>query len=156
MAKIKIAGIRQFGNLAQITIAPFPLFAYHLEFILCPLAANGINLEFIAAQGTTPENMGLILGIKRAHSVASLGILQEKKRIWPAGQISHQEGVGMISIFPHRNQAAVISNFLSAIHEIGIKLLAVNLSLSSISALIEEIYIAEALGALSDYFHLPG
>lgn len=156
MAKIKIAGIRQVGNLAQVTIAPFPLTPSHLDFILSPLAINGINIEFIAAQGTSPDNMGLILGIKRAYIAASLGILKEKKRIWPPGEISHQEGIGMISLFPHGKQAAVIGNFLSALQESGTKLLAVNFSLSAVSALIEEIYIPNVLNSLSDYFYLPG
>lgn len=156
MVKIKIAGIRQAENLAQITIAPFPLSPYHLEYILSPLARNGINLEFFAALGTSPENTGVILGIKRAQIAASLGILKEKKRIWPPGEISHQEGVGMISIFPHGRQAAVISNFLSALQEAGIRILATNFSLSAISALMEESYIPEALSSLSDYFYLPG
>lgn len=156
MAKIKIAGIRQLANLAQITIAPFPLSPSHLDFILSPLAMNGINLEFIAAHGTSPENMGLILGIKRAYIAASLGILKEKKRIWPPGEISHQEGVGMISLFPHGKQAAVIAHFLSAFQESGTKLLAINFSLSAVSALIEEIYMPQALSSFSDYFYLPG
>ncbi|MGB9700161.1 MAG: hypothetical protein ACPL5I_12340 [Thermodesulfobacteriota bacterium] len=156
MGKIKIAGLRQLTNLAQITIAPFPLAAYHLDFILSPLATNGINLEFFAAQGISSESMGLILAVKKSHIAAALGILQEKKKIWPAGEISHQEGVAMLSLFPHGKQALVISNFISALQEKGIRLLATNLSLSAISALMEEIYIPEALSSLSDYFYLPG
>lgn len=156
MGKIKIAGIRQVSSLAQITIAPFPLSPYYLDFILSPLAVNGINLEFIAAQGTSPENAGLILAVKKSHIAASLGILQAKKKIWPAGEIYYQEGVAMLSLFPHGKQAAVISNFLSAFQERGINLLATNFSLSAISALIEEIHIPEALSSLSDYFQLSG
>lgn len=156
MTKIKIAGIRQLTNLTRITIAPFPISPYYLDFILSPLALNGINLEFVALQGTSAESTGLILAIKQTHRVASLGLLKEKKRIWPPAEISHQEGVGMISLFPHGKQAAVISNFISALQEKGIKILAINFSLSAISALIQEIYLPEALSSLSDYFRLPG
>ncbi len=156
MAKIRVAGIRQMENLALITIAPFPLSSYYLDYILSPLAANGINLEFIAAQGASPDNMGLAIGLKRAHIAAALGILKEKRKIWPKGEIYYQEGVGMISLFPHGKRAAIISNFLSALQEKGIKPLALNLSLAAVCAIIEEIYIPQALNSLSDYFYLAG
>ena len=156
MRKIKIAGIRQVLNLSQIEVLSLPIRFYGAAKILTPLAENGINLEFIVAHGRAEAMMDIILGLKRNHIAAALGLLQEMRERFRVEEIRSRDGMAMISLFPHGNRAAVMGNFLSAFRDAGVRLLTISFSLSAISGIIEEHLIPDALSALSDYFELPG
>ena len=156
MKKIKIAGLRQVPNLSQIEVLSLPRRAVSMGKALAPLAENGINLEFIVAHSNADETVDLVLGIQRNHIAAALGLLQGMREKLGMGEVRSRDRVGMISLFPHGNRAAVIGNFFSAFRDAGIKLLTVTFSLSAISGLIEESLIPDALNALSEYFDLPG
>lgn len=154
--KIKIAGLRQVINLGQITITSFSIPSCPLNYLLAPLAENQINLEFLLFHQSSPQMMNLVLAVKHAQIAAALGLLRKNKEIMPTGEVFSREGIGMISLFPHKNQAAVVANFLAAFQEAGVKILAMNLSLSAISALVAELSIPDVINSLSDYFSWTG
>ena len=156
MKKIKIAGIRQILNLSQIDVLCLPRETGSIGKVLAPLAENRINLEFIVAQAHADETVDLVLGVQRNHIASALGLLQGLKEKFGVAEVRSRDGLGMISLFPHGNRAAVIGNFLSAFRDAGIKLFTISFSLSAISVLIGESFIPDALSALSEYFELPG
>ncbi len=133
-----------------------PMGSYGVAKILTPLAESGINLEFIVANSGANETMDLVLGVQRNHIAAALGLLQGLKGKSGLPEIRSRDPVGLISLFPHGNRAAVIGNFISAFQDAGIKLLATSFTLSALSASIEEALVPEALKALIEYFELPG
>jgi len=156
MKKIKVAGIRQVSNLAQINVHSLPLPKINLAKILAPLSDNSINLEFIVSQEQKGEMATLILGVQRKNIAAALGLLKGMKENLGIEEISSKDGRGMISLFPHGNRAMVVAHFFSALQDAGIKLSALSFSLSAISGLIDEDLLADSLKALSEYFELPG
>ena len=156
MKKIKIAGIRQILDLSQIDILSLPAQSGHLARVLTPLAENRINLEFIMAHTSVHGTQDLILGVKRNYITAALGLVQGMRGNIPFQEMVCRDRVGMISLFPHGNRAAVIGNFLSAFLSGGIKPVAISLSLSAISGLMEERLLPRALNLLSDLFELTG
>ncbi len=156
MKKIKISGIRQVTNLSQVEVFSRPARMANPVQILTLLGENGINLEFIVIHGQTDETLDLIFGVKRNYIAATLGLLRGMEKKFGMEEVRSQDGVGMVSLFPHRNQATVIENFFTAFQEAGIKLLSISFSLAAISGLIEENLIPDAVNALSAYFELPG
>src|SRR3989304_3215832 len=105
MQKVPIAGIRQVLHLSQIEVLSLPPRWAHAARILTPLAGNNINLEFVFLHGGVGETLDLVLGVKRDHLAAALGLLQATKENSRIGEIRSRDGVALISLFPHRNQA---------------------------------------------------
>jgi len=156
MKKIKVAGLRQVTNLSQVELSSLPMGLSQTAQILTLLAENGINLEFVVTHAQADATIDLAFGVHRNHIAAALGLLRGMRGKFDLEEVHSQDGVGMISLFPHGSRAAVIGNFLSAFKDAGIKLLTISFSLSAISGLLEESLIPDALNALSEYFELPG
>jgi len=156
MKKIKVAGLRQVLNLSQIEVLSLPRRLEIMDEALALLAENGINLEFIVAHPHARETMDLVLGVQRNRIAATLGLLQGLKGEFGIEEIRARDEVGMVSLFPHGNRAAVIGHFFSAFQDAGVKPLAITFSLSAISGLTEERFLPDILRALSEYFELPG
>ena len=156
MKKIGVAGIRQVLGLSQVEVLCLPRGLENIVRILAPLAKNGINLEFFQAHSLEEENFDLVLGVRRGAIAATLGLLQGSRDNWARVEVRSREPVGVVSLFPHGNRAAVIGGFLSAFREAEIPLLAINFSLSALSGLLEESRVPEAIRALNEYFQLPG
>jgi aspartokinase len=156
MKKIRVAGIRQVLGLSQVEVLCLPRKLENIARILAPLARNGINLEFLQAHSLAEENFDVILGVRRGSIAAALGLLQGLREDLGRTEVRSREPVGVVSLFPHGNRAAVIGGFLSAFREAEIPLLAINFSLSALSGLLEESQVPEAIRALNEYFQLPG
>jgi len=155
MKKIRIAGLRQMSNLAQIDLLSMPKRPGSSAKALAPLAENGINLDFLVIHSPTPETINLVLALHRNHLASAMGLLQAAREKTLTQEIAVQDQVGMVSIFPHGNRPAVLAHFLSAFRDAGSKLPTISVSLSAISGLIEERLIPDALNTLGEYFELP-
>jgi aspartate kinase len=156
MKKIKVAGLRPVTSLSQINVLCLSRRTDTLAKILAPLADNRINIEFLVTHSSEEKTLDLVLAVRRNDIAAALGLLRGTGDHGNRVEIRSRDSVGMISLFPHRNRPGVIGNFFLAFREAGIQVLAVNFSLSAISALVEEDQVPEALKALSEYFDLTG
>ena len=157
MSKIKIGGIIQSKQLGQVGVMSIPDRPGLGGYILGALGKEGINIQFIV-QTVDLNGRGII---DFCIDLKDLGrTLQVLDRIQPlSGQekVKHHSPVAIISIFgPHfRERPSIAGTMFQALGDAGINILAISTSISTLSCVIEEALLPEAVQAISEAFELP-
>ncbi len=157
MKKIKIGGIIQNLDLAEVGILSAPDQPGVAGRILGALGKDGINLQFIVHTADLAGRANIVFCIDRK----DLGrTIQTLERIQPDGgfeKITHHSPVGIISIFgPHfREKPDIAGTMFGALGDMGINILAISTSISSLSCVIEEALLPDAVKAICGVFELP-
>ncbi len=156
MKKIKVAGLRQVLDLAQVEVLALPNHHGNWVRTLASLADQGINLEFLVVRLCPDDTLDVTLGVRRSYIAALLGLLRGTGGKSGEVEILSRDPVAMISLFPHGNRADVIGNFLSAFRDVRTEVWSIAYSLSAVSVLIDPQQVPKVLAVLGEYFELPG
>ena len=153
MEKSLISGILQRANLNSFMISSI-VEAGNVGQIFRRLAQERINIEFInqVPQKNGYNNVILCVDSKNAHF--ALALLEEIKPVIKAREIYPLNQVGILSIYPHREHALVISIIVQALSGAKIPLLAMGSSISAISCVISHEKVPDAIKVLSNEFGL--
>jgi aspartokinase len=157
MGKVKIGGIIQSKQLAQvgvISILDRPGFA---EKIFAALGKEGINIQFIVQSVDRSGRGNTIFCIERKDLEETVNVLTRIQSFLGLERVIHHSPVGIISIFgPHfREKPSLAGMMFSALGDAGINILAVSTSISTLSCVIEEGLLPQAVQAISEVFELP-
>lgn len=157
MSKIKIGGIIQNKNLAQISVLGIPEQVEIAGQIFTILGEEGINVQFIVQ---TPDILGawsIVFCIDENDLGKTLKTLKEKLLGSESQKIIHHSPVAIVSIFgPHfREKPAIAGKMFSTLEQAGINILAISTSISTLSCVISESALPEAVRVLSGEFELP-
>jgi len=148
-----ISGILQRLDLCAFMISSVPETADTGQ-IFRDLAQNKINIEFINQLSLKNGYRNVLLCVDQSNRYSASTELEKLKTIIHAREIVQLQKVGMLSIFPHKEQAFVISMIIRSLTAEGIPALAMGNSLSSVSCLIDEEKIPDAIQCLSKEFGL--
>ncbi len=157
MKKIKIGGIIQNLDLAEVGILSAPDQPGVAGRILGALGKDGINLQFIVHTADLAGRANIVFCIDRKDLARTIQTLE---RIQPDGgfeKITHHSPVGIISIFgPHfREKPDIAGTMFAALGDMGINILAISTSISTLSCVIEEALLPDAVKAICEVFELP-
>jgi aspartokinase len=156
MSKIKIGGIIQSRDLAQVGITSTPD-QRRAGALFKNLGAQGINIQFISEAVNGSGQRSLVFCVEKSDLPATLNLL----RIGPEGiertRIVTHSPVGIVSVFgPHfREKPSIAGTMFSALENSGIQILAISTSISTLSCVIEENSLPQAVQVISEVFELP-
>mgnify|MGYP001439518501 CR=1 FL=1 len=157
MEKLKIGGIIQNLDLAHVGVLSAPDHPGVAGKILGVLGSEGINIQFIVHSIDLTGRGNIVFCIERNDLDRTLRILE---RIQPEGsyeKVTHHAPVGIISIFgPHfREKPAIAGTMFAALGGMGINILAISTSISTLSCVIDEALLPDAVKAICEAFELP-
>lgn len=157
MAKIKIGGIIQNTNLAQVAILGIAGQLGAAGKIFAILGAEGINVQFIVQIVDSLIEGNVVFCVDQKDLERTLETLEKKPSWGRAQKIIYHSPVAIISIFgPHfREKPGLAGRMFSALEEAGIDILAISTSISTLSCVIAEPFLTQAVQALTEAFELP-
>ena len=153
MEKSLISGILQRVNLNSFMISSI-VEGGSVGQIFRRLAQERINIEFINQVPQKNGDNNVILCVDNKHTHFALALLEEIKSVIKAREICPLDKVGILSIYPHREHALVISIIIQALSGAEIPFLAMGSSISAISCVISEEKVPDAIRVLSKEFGL--
>ena len=153
MEKRLLSGVLQRTNLSALMISHIAE-SGNAGQVFQRLSQNRINLEFI---NQIPHKNGcnsVILCVDKKDTHSTLASLEEIKSSIKAQDIFPLAKAGILSMFPHREHAAITGIIIQTLSTADIPLLAMASSISAISCVIEEEKVPDALSLLSKEFGL--
>jgi aspartate kinase len=153
----KIGGILQKRELAKIGIMSIPDRPGVAEAILGALGSRKINCPFIVHHIDLNHLDNIVVCVARNQLEAALDALEEAKEAVGEMVVTYEEEVGIVSIFgPHfGDRPGIAGAMFSALASAGINILAISTSISTVSCLISEHDMDEAVQALEEAFQGP-
>jgi len=148
-----ISGILQRLNLNAFMISSV-LETADVGRIFRRLSQNQINIEFVNQISLNNGSSNVILCVDSSMMCSASTELQKLKPLIHVRDIVPLYKVGVLSIFPHKEHAFVIHTIIHSLNDADIPLLAMGNSLSSISCVIGEKKVPEAIRRLSKEFGL--
>jgi len=155
--KIKIGGIIQKRHLAKIGVMSIPDRPGVAGALFSALGERGINVPFIVHTIDINNLDNIVLCVAPEDLGAALDALNTVKETIGAKEIVYVGEVGIVSVFgPHFGERPGIAGAMfSALASVGINILAISTSISSISCVVDINDMDEAVRALEEAFELP-
>ncbi len=155
--KIKIGGIIQKRNLAQVGVMSIPDRPGVAGAVFGALGARGINIPFIVHTIDLNNLDNIVMCVALEDLDAALQALNTVKGTVGAEEVVHEGEVGMVSVFgPHfAERAGIAGAIFSALASAGVNILAISTSISSTSCLVDVTDMDETVRALEQAFELP-
>ena len=156
-AKIKAGGIIRNQRLARIGVLSAPDRPGLASAVLRALVEKSINVEFIVQCVDLTDHSHVVLCVKDEDLDAALAALAPVKDAVAAGAIVGQRNVALVSVFgpDFRERPAVAGGVFEALAGAGINIIAISTSISTVSCLIDEGRVDDAVVALRNHFELP-
>jgi len=148
-----ISGILQRADLKAFSLASL-VETRNVGTVLQRLAEHRINIEFVNQTPHKNGSIDVILCVDKKDVQSTHALLEEIRTTLCAGEISPLGGVGILSLFPHREHAVIAGMIMQTLSDGHIPLFAMASSLSAISCVIQEEQILAALSLLSRKFGL--
>jgi len=157
MKKIKIGGIIQSKQLAQVGVMSLPDHPGLAGKVLETIGKEAINVQFIVESVDQYGRSNIFFCVDQKDLEDILRILQQLQPTVGHLKVVHQAPVGIISVFgPHfRERPAIAGTMFTALGKAGINIMAISTSISTLSCVIEEGLLPEAVKAISEAFELP-
>jgi aspartokinase len=157
MRKVKIGGIIQSKQLAQVGVLSTPDQPGLAGKILGALGKEGINIQFIVQSADLFGRGNIIFCIDQEDLGETLRVLNQEKLSMGYEKVIYRSPVAIVSVFgPHfREKPAIAGTMFTALGNSGIDILAISTSISSLSCVIEETLLPQAVNAISEAFELP-
>lgn len=157
MGKIKASGIIQNINLAKIGVMSVPDRPGIASAVLGALGERNINVQFIVQAIDLNNKTHMILCVAEDDLEAAILAIEEVKSKVQAEEVICQSNVAIVSVFgPHfRDHPGIAGVAFSALASVGINILTISTSISTISCVIDGDRVAEAVEALRETFDVP-
>ncbi len=156
MERPKAGGIIQNLNLAKIGVMSLPDRPGIAGIVLNTLSEKNVNVQFISHTSDINSRANIIICINMDDLDKSRSAMESIKDKVEAKEIVYQENVAMVSVYgPHfKDQPGIAALAFSALASVGVNILAISTSISTISCLIEGEKISKAIDALKTAFNV--
>lgn len=154
--KIKIGGIVDQQNLTMYGITSLKDRPGSAAKVLTLLAKENINIEYITEGGCKNDSATMIFCVN-SESAAKVDEIIKKNIEEHSQKIRKCEYVCILGVYgPHfREKPAIAAHFCQTLGEVGVNILGLSSSISTISAIIDIRERDKALKALMNVFELP-
>ena len=155
--KFQIGGIIRKRDLARIGIMGIPDRPGVAGAIFSALGSEGINCPFIVHTFDLSNQDSLALCVAQSQLAAALEVLESVGNTVGAKKVVYTGEVAMIAVFgPHFGERPGVAGVMfSALASVGINILAISTSISSLSCVIEADQLDKATQALQEAFERP-
>lgn len=157
MGKVKAGGVIQNTGLALVGVMAVPDKPGVAGAILKTLAQSGLNVQFIVQLLDLDDNAHVVFCVDQDDLSTSLAVLGEVKAEIGAQEITYKGDVAIVSIFgpDFRERPGIAGTMFSALAGVGINILSISTSISTVSCVVESDDVAPATEALQEAFDLP-
>ncbi|MBM4464752.1 MAG: ACT domain-containing protein [Chloroflexi bacterium] len=157
MEKIKIGGVIKNSNLAKIGIMGIPDRPGVAGAILSALGREGINVEFIVQCIDLNNQDHVVFCVAQDDLEAALDILEGIKPQLGAREVIHEPEAGIVSIFgpDFRERPGIAGAMFNALASVGINILAISTSISTVSCVINAHRLSDAVKVIKETFDMP-
>ena len=150
--KVQIGGIKTTSKLIQLTLLDQDNFVSAISLFFSALNKNKINLSFVSTtfmQGKFQATCCVLSEDKKR----IMGIINTFERL--KKQIQFIDGVGMLSVFPHRSSLNLLGLSLYALGNARIPLFGMSSSISTLTFITDYTQLSKAVASLLKYLDLP-
>ena len=157
MGKIKIGGIIQSKELVQVGVMSIPSQPGLEGKIFRALGKEGINIQFIVQTVDVHGRGNATFCINQGDLQETLKVLNRVQPFVGSEKVVYHSPVAIISIFgPHfREKPSIAGTMFSALGDAGINILAISTSISTLSCVIEQKLLSQAVQVISEAFEPP-
>jgi aspartate kinase len=157
LAKVKIGGILQHTDLALVGMMGVPDRPGIAAATFKTLGRRGINVLSIVQAIDLDNNTHIVFCVASKDVHTALGLLEPVRERFGGRKITHQAGVAIVSIFgpDFRKTPGVAGVMYAALADVGINILSISTSMSSVSCVIAQSRLDDAIAALKETFQLP-
>jgi aspartate kinase len=154
MGKVKIGGILQYTNLALVGMMAVPDRPGIASAIFEALGKRGVNVLAIVQLIDLDNNTHVVFCVASKDVLAAMGLLEPLKKRFGGRKVTHRAGVALVSIFgpDFREIPGVAGMMYTALADAGINILSISTSMSSVSCVIDQARLDDAVAALKDTF----
>jgi aspartate kinase len=157
MGKIRIGGIMQNAHLALLNVTAVPDRPGIAAAILGELGRRSINVQFIVQCIDQSKQDQVALCIDRDDWQAAEDAVAKVAPDLQAGRVIAYPEVAIVSIFgpDFRERPGIAGTMFDSLAAVGINIMAISTSISTVSCVIESETLEMALDALRGTFDLP-
>ena len=155
--RIRIGGILCWRNLVRLGVMGAQDRPGLAAEIFAALGQQGINVPFIVQNTDLQQQAQVVFCVSAEDGEAALKVLRPlQPRLGAAGIIGEYE-VAIVAIFgpDFRERAGIAGTMFAALASAGVNILAISTSISTVSCLIRQEDLCQALAALEATFELP-
>jgi aspartate kinase len=154
MEKPKAGGIIQNINLAKIGVMSVPDRPGIASAILGAILEKNVNVQFIVQTIDLNDRANIILCVNKDDLETTMSAIEKVRPDIDAEAIIYQPNIAMVSVYgPHfRDHPGIAVIAFSSLAEVGINIIAISTSISTISCVIEGDKVDKAVEVLSTAF----
>ena len=156
-AKVKAGGIIRNERLAKIGVMSAPDRCGLACDVLRAIAEKGLNVEFIVQCIDLTDHSHIVLCIAEDDLDEALAAVAPLQSVLQAEDITSQRNVALVSVFgpDFRERPAIAATVFESMASVGVNIMAISTSISTVSCLIDGAQVDEAVVALRENFDLP-
>ncbi len=156
-AKTRIGGILKNQTLARISVIGLPDRPGVAAAILGALGDARVNVDFIIQCVDLNQQDHFVLCIQRDELPEALRVVEESTREVRARSIVHDSRAASIAIFgpDFRERPGIAATMFRALAQASINIEAISTSISTVTCIIAEASLQDALAAINRYFDVP-
>ncbi len=156
-SRIRIGGIMHWSNLVRLGVMKVPDRPGVAAAIFSGLGARGVNVPFIIQSIDLRQQTHIAFCVAASDHQAALQVLRELEPELGAAVLTEEPGVSLVSVFgpDFRERAGIAGAVFGAMSRVGVNILAISTSISTVSCLIRREDLDSALEALQSTFILP-
>jgi aspartate kinase len=157
MGKIRIGGIMQNAHLALLNVTAVPDRPGIAAAILGELGRRHINVQFIVQCIDQNKQDQVALCIDRDDWQAASDAVTQVAPDLQAGRVISYPEVAIVSIFgpDFRERPGIAGTMFDSLAAVGVNIMAISTSISTVSCVIESNALERALDSLRSTFDLP-
>lgn len=157
MGRIRIGGIMQNAHLALLNVTAVPDRPGIAAAILGELGRRSVNVQFIVQCIDQNKQDQVALCVDRDDWQAALDAVNQVAPDLQAGQVISYPEVAIVSIFgpDFRERPGIAGTMFDSLAAVGINIMAISTSISTVSCVIESDALEAGLDSLRSTFDLP-
>ena len=154
MDRVKIGGVIQYTDLALVGMMGVPDRPGIAAAVFETLGKKGINVLFIVQSIDLNRNTHIVFCVASKDLSQALGLLEPVKERFGGQELIHNPRVARVSIFgpDFKERPGIAGMMYSALAKVGINILSISTSMSSVSCVINRDRLSDAVEALKDAF----
>jgi len=155
--KMHIGGVLHRDNLVLISVLAMPVRPGTAGAITSAMGEAGVNLEFIVQTVGLSGRDHIVFCVQESEAERAMAILKELRTTVKARKITRQDEVGIVFAFgpDFQHKPGIAGEVFQTLGQEGINIIAISTSISTLSCVVEQERVAEAVAALRRKFITP-
>ncbi|MFQ5576312.1 MAG: ACT domain-containing protein [Anaerolineae bacterium] len=155
--KLQVGGVTYSDELVLISVLAMPSKPGTAGTIMSAMGENNLNLEFIVQTIGLSGKDHIVFCVNKKYADEVMAVVNRLKRTVHAKKVARRDNVGIVFVFGPDFQfvSGIAGDAFKTLGKIGINIIAISTSVSTLSCVIEAERLAEAVAALEERFVTP-